>query len=161
MSCGRKSEPGWHNNRMDPFARKMILGMLAFGSAMLLFAGALSVVYFHHRPRCGEQVLSQAASPDERWTAVVMQRRCGDESPFFIHVNLLPAAESLRLGYFSGRADEGEVFLAEQESPDAAPELEWSSPTQLTIRCSRCRAALVQKRDEHRGPVQVGYQLRP
>jgi hypothetical protein len=139
----------------------MILGTLAFSLAMLLFAGALSVVYFHHRPRCSEAALSEAASPDKRWTATILQRRCGDESPFFIHVNLRPATESLRLGYFSGRADEGEVFLAEQESPDVAPELEWSSPTQLTVRCSRCRAAPVQKRDEHWGPVQVRYQLRP
>jgi hypothetical protein len=146
---------------MDPFARKMIFGSLAFGTGMVLLASALSVVYFHHRPRCGEQVLSQAASPDKRWSAVVMQRRCGDESPFFIHVNLRPAAESLQLGYFSGRADEGEVFLLEQESPDIAPELEWSSPTQLTLRCSRCRAALVQKRDERWGPVQVRYHLQP
>jgi len=146
---------------MDPFARKMILGMVAFGSAFLLMAGALSVVYFHHRPRCGEAVVSEATSPDKQWTSAVMERRCGEESPFFVHVNLRPAAEPIRLSYFSGRADQGEVFLAEQESPDIAPELEWSSPTQLTVRCSRCRAALVQKRDERWGPVEVRYQLGP
>jgi hypothetical protein len=146
---------------MDPFARKMILGMAAFGSAMLLFAGALSAVYFHHRPRCSEAVLSESASPDQRWMATIMQRRCGDESPFFIHVNLRLAAEPVQLGYFSGRADEGEVFLVEEESPDVTPELEWSSPTRLTVRCSRCRAALVQQRNEHWGSVQVRYQFQP
>jgi hypothetical protein len=146
---------------MDPFARKMILGMLAFGSAMLLFAGALSAVYFHNRPRCSERVLSEATSPDHRWTAAVMQRRCGDEAPFFIHVNLRPAPQSIRFGFFSGRAEEGEVLLVEQESPDLAPDLEWSSENQLTIQCSRCRAALMQEREARWGPIQVRYQLRP
>jgi hypothetical protein len=146
---------------MDPFARKMLLGIAGFGSAMLLFAGLLSVIYFHNRPRCSEAVLSEAASPDKEWTATVLQRRCGDESPFFVHVNLRPAAEPIQLAFFSGRAEEGEVFLVEQESPEVGPELEWSSPTQLTVRCPRCRAVLVQKRDERWGPIELRYELRP
>src|SRR5260370_24967658 len=114
---------------MDPFARKMILGRVAFGSAFLLMAGALSVVYFHHRPRCGEAVVSEATSPDKQWTSAVMERRCGEESPFFVHVNLRPAAEPIRLIYFSGRADQGEWFLAEHGVPVIAPELEVKSAT--------------------------------
>jgi hypothetical protein len=144
---------------MDPFARKMIFGSLAFGSAMLLMAGGLSVVYFHNRPRCSEQVLSQTTSPDGQWTAAVMERRCGDDSPFFIHVNLRPATEPLRLGYFSGRADVGEVFVVEEDTQGMAPVLAWSSRDQLTVQCPRCRAAQVEKREDRLGAISIEYQL--
>lgn len=146
---------------MDPFARKMICGGLAFGSAMLLMAGALSMIYFHNRPQCSEAVLSEATSPDRQWTAAVMERRCGEESPFFVHVNLRPAAAPIRLSYFSGRAEEGEVFMVEEDTRDLAPALEWSSPGRLTIQCPRCRAALVRKREKHWGAIAVRYQLQP
>lgn len=153
---------------MDPFARKMICGGLAFGSAMLLMAGVLSMIYFHNRPQCSEAVLSEAASevvlsekasPDQRWMAAVMERRCGEESPFFVHVNLRRAAEPIRLNYFSGRAGEGEVFVVEEEAPGVAPTLHWNSPSQLTIECSRCRAAAAQKREERLGAITIRYQL--
>ncbi len=144
---------------MDPFARKMIIAGLAFGAAMLLMAGAVSVLYFHYHPQCSEQVFSQARSSDGQWAAAVMERRCGEDSPFFIHVNLRPAAEPIRLGYFSGRAEEGEVFVAEEDTTDTDPALEWSAPRQIAIRCPRCRAA--QKREEHWGPITLRYRLQP
>jgi hypothetical protein len=144
---------------VDPFARKMIFGSLAFGSAMLLMAGALSVVYFHNRPRCSEQVLTEVTSPSGQWAAAVMERRCGDDSPFFVHVNLRPATEPLRLGYFSGRADDGEVFVVEEDTQGMAPVLVWSSPSQLTIQCPRCAAAQVEKREERVGGISIQYQL--
>lgn len=146
---------------MDPFARKMILAGLAFGAVMLLMAGAVSVVYFHNRPRCSEQVLSEANSPDRRWTAAVMERRCGEESPFFIHVNLRPVAELVRLGYFSGRAEDGDVFVVEEGTEDMELSLEWSAPGQLTIRCPRCRAAPVEKREERLGTIVIKYEMQP
>jgi hypothetical protein len=141
---------------MDPFARKMILGSLVYGAAMLLLAGALSVVYFHNRPRCSERVLSEATSPNRQWTAEVMERRCGEDSPFILHVNLRPAAEPVRLGYFSGQADDGEVFAVEEDTQPAALALDWVSSTQLTIRCPRCRPA--PKLSESWGPVHVSYE---
>ncbi len=144
---------------MDPFARKMILGSVAFGTAMLLMAGAASLIYFHNRPRCSEAALSETTSPDGQWTAAVMERRCGEESPFFIHVNLRPAGQHVQPGYLSGRAEEGEVFLAEEDTQDTPLTLEWTAPGQLTIRCPTCRASSVQKRDEHWGPAAVRYQL--
>src|SRR5262245_595082 len=108
---------------MDPFARKMIFGSLAFGSVMLFLATVMSVVYFHNRPRCTEQVLYETTSPSGQWTAAVMERRCGDESPFLIHVNLRPAGEPLRFGFFSGRAEEGEVFVMEEDTQRLTPAL--------------------------------------
>jgi hypothetical protein len=144
---------------MDPFARKMVFSAFGFAGVMLLMAGALSVVYFHTHPRCSEQVLSELRSPDQRWAAAVIQRRCGEDQPFFVHVNLHPAGGPLRLGYFSGQAVEGEVFLSEQENMDVVPNLRWDAPEQLTIVCPRCQPGLVQKREQSWGGVRVRHEL--
>ncbi len=146
---------------MDPFARKMIFAGLAFGASMLLMAGSASLMYYHYRPPCSEAALSEAKSPDGQWAATVMERRCGEESPFFIHVNLRPAGQPIRLGYLSGRAEAGEAFLAEEDSQDTPLTLEWTAPGQLTIRCPTCRIPSVQKREEQWGPTTVRYQLQP
>jgi hypothetical protein len=144
---------------MDSFARKMLFGAFGFAGVMLLMAGMLSVVYFHAHPRCNEQVFSSLRSPDQRWEAVVMQRRCGDEEPFLVHVNLRPGGGPLRLGYFSGKADEGEVFLTEQDDMDVVPELRWDSPEQLTIVCPGCRRSLVQTREHRWGAITMRYEM--
>jgi hypothetical protein len=144
---------------MDPFARKMILGSITFGIIMACMAAALSVVYFHARPRCSEQALAEATAPNGQWQAAALQRRCGEDSPFFVHVNVRPAAAPIRLGYFSGRATEGEVFVAEQDAPEVVPNLEWTGPSALTIHCSGCRASDVRKRDDHIGAITINYEL--
>jgi hypothetical protein len=146
---------------MDPFARKMVFGALAFGGVMVVMAGALSVVYFHQRPRCTDQVFADSPSPNRQWTAAVMLRRCGEDSPFLAHVNVRPAADPVRLGYFSGAATEGEVFVAEQEAPDAVPGVEWTPPTTLIIRCTKCKAAQLRKREDHIGAIAIRYELQP
>lgn len=142
---------------MDAFARKMVLSAFAFAGAMLLMAGALSVVYFHAHPRCSEQVLSELRSPDQRSAAAVMQRRCGEDQPFLVHVNLRPAGGPLTLGYFSGEAAEGEVFVSEQDNLDVAPALRWDSPEQLTILCPGY--GLVRKRDQSWEGIRVRYEI--
>lgn len=142
---------------MDPFARKMVLGSVAFLIVMLLMLAALSTFYLHTHPRCSEQVLSEAPSPDGHWVAAVMSRRCGDEAPFFVHINIRAAGSPLRLGYFSGRAEEGEVFVAELESFNAAPVLEWSSPGDLNVLCPHCSLSSAQKREDHLGLISIHY----
>ena len=145
----------------------MLLGAVAFASVMLLLAGAWSVVYFHLHPRCSEQVLTEAASPDQRWKAAVLERRCGEDAPFLVHVNLRPASDPIRLGYFSGHADEGEIFVTEEvfqdgvQSANATPSLEWSAPDHLIVQCSRCGAAFAQKRNQHFQNVLVEYRATP
>src|SRR5260370_7315734 len=99
-SSGAPSKREWHNRQMDPFAKKMVLGALAFGSAMLLMAAALSVVYFHLHPRCSEQALAEAISPDKQWVAPAMERRCGDTPPFLLPSNLPSTPHPLHLSYF-------------------------------------------------------------
>jgi len=145
---------------VDPFAKKIVFGALIFGSVMVLMAAALSVVYFHLYPRCLEQVLAQASSPDQQWIAAAMERRCGPESPFLLHVNLRQAGQPISLGYFSGLARDGEVLVVEEETAGTIPELQWDSAHELTVRCPRCSSSFAQKMDERWGPIVVRYQTK-
>lgn len=137
---------------MDPFARRMILGTVAFAVFMLVILAGLSVFYFHTHPRCADTIVSELPSPDGRWTAAMMQRRCGDEAPFFSHVNLRAVGVSLSYGFFSGKAEDGEVFLAEEDSPGIAPPMKWISPAELEIDCAGCRAPQSRQRW---GPITI------
>jgi hypothetical protein len=125
---------------MDPFAKKMIQGSFAFLAAMLLMLAALSVFYFHTHPRCSDELLSERASPDGRWIAAVLLRRCGEESPFFVHANLRAKGSGISFGFFSGRVEAGEVFIAEQDSPESIPQIKWLSSNELHIQCPTCRS---------------------
>jgi len=119
----------------------------------------LSVVYLHTRQRCSDRVVAEAASPDKRWTATIMERRCGEETPFFTHVNLRPAGNPLRRGFFSGSSTEGEVFLIEQDAAGAGITLQWSDPDTLVIRCSNSNSLLLRKREEQWQGVTLKYEL--
>jgi hypothetical protein len=137
----------------------MIRGSFAFAAAMVVMFVALTVVYLHLRPSCNDQVISSAKSPDGRWSASVMEARCGTEQPFLTHVNLRPAGESIKLGYFSGKADDGEVFLLEQDSQSAVMELNWTASNRLAISCFHCQLAFLKKRQERWGDVVIAYLL--
>lgn len=145
---------------MDPFARKMVVGSFVYGGMMLLMFAVLTVVYLHTRPRCSDRVVSESTDPAKHWTASVMERRCGNESPFFTHVNLRPAGEDLDIGFFSGSATEGELFLIEQDAAGSGIMLNWTSPATLNIQCPHCGTALVRKHSEHWGEVSITYDLR-
>jgi len=135
----------------------MLRGSVAFAAVMLLMFAALTVVYFHLRPRCSDQVFASATSPDRHWTASVMEARCGEDQPFQTHVNLRPAGESIKLGYFSGKADDGEVFLIEQDTQSANVTLNWTAANRLAISCARCQPAYLKKREEHWRDVNITY----
>src|SRR5450432_1461502 len=111
---------------MDPFARKMVYGSFLYGGMMLVMFAVLTVVYLHTRPRCTDRVVAEATDPAKHWTAAIMERRCGAEAPFFTHVNLRPAGKDVELGFFSGSASEGEVFVIEQYAPDTGITLRWT-----------------------------------
>lgn len=144
---------------MDPFARKMVLGSFVYGGMMLLMFGVLTVVYLHTRPRCSDRVVAESTDPGKHWTATVMERRCGNEAPFFTHVNLRPAGADLNTGFFSGSATEGEVFLVEQDAAGSGITLNWTSAATLSIQCPNCSQALVRKRDERWGNVVINFDL--
>ena len=145
---------------MDPFARKMVYGSFMYGGMMLAMFGVLSAVYFHIRPRCTDRVVAEVAAPGQQWTAMIMERRCGEEAAFFTHVNLHSTARPQKYGFFSGRATEGEIFLIEQDSQAAGISVQWSTPDQITIQCSRCASMPTNRREEKWGTVTVHYELR-
>ena len=144
---------------MDPFARKMVLGSFVYGSMMLMMFAVLTVVYLHMRPRCSDRLVAESTDASKQRTAAVMERRCGAEAPFLTHINIRPAAHDLKIGFFSGTATEGEIFLVEQDAADAAITLNWTSPTTLSIQCLRCRPELVRKHQERLGNVSISYHL--
>jgi hypothetical protein len=144
---------------MDPFARKMIYGALVYGGMILLMFAVLSVVYLHTRPRCSDRVVAEAASPGKQWIATMMERRCGEDTPFFTHVNLRPAGNSLHRGFFSGMSSEGEVFLTEQDAAGSGIKLSWIAPDTLTIQCPHCTASFVRKHDQQWNGVLLKYHL--
>jgi hypothetical protein len=144
---------------MDPFARRMIQGSFVYGGMMLLMFAVLTIIYLHTRPRCTDRVVAESTDPGKQWTATVMERRCGNEAPFFTHVNLRPVGTDLNTGFFSGSATEGEVFLIEQDAAGAAITLNWASPSTLSVQCPHCNAALVRNHAEHWDNVVIEYDL--
>jgi len=146
---------------MDPFARKMIRGAIAYGLAMLLMFAVLTAIYFHLRPLCPDRTLAQVESPEHHWMAAVLQRRCGDDAPFISHVNLRPASQALRRGFFSGQAPEGDVFVIEQDAAGAGLTLIWTAPDALTIACPQCIPAYIRRSDAQWGAIRIHYELPP
>ena len=144
---------------MDPFARKMIYGSFVYGGMLLVMFAVLTVVYLHTRPRCSDRVVAESTDQSRQWTATVMERRCGAETPFFTHVNLRPAGKDLSTGFFSGSATEGEIFVLEQDAAGSGLTIHWTSPTELSIVCARCSPDLVRKHDERWSNVVIEYNL--
>jgi hypothetical protein len=142
---------------MDPFARKMVFGSFVYGGMMLAMFAVLTVVYLHMRPRCSDRIVAEATEPGRAWTATLMERRCGLEAPFFTHVNIRSAAKDLKTDFFSGMAEEGEIFLLEQDAAGAGITLSWTSPSTLNIECPRCNAALLRRHDERWDGIVINY----
>jgi hypothetical protein len=142
---------------MDPFARKMLQGTFVYGAVMVVMFAVLTVFYLHTRPRCSDRVVAEATNPGRQWTAAVMERRCGEDAPFFTHVNFRPAKEDLQSGFFSGSATEGEIYLVEQDAAAAGLALEWTTPDTLTITCPGCNPSLERKKDPRWRNVTVLY----
>lgn len=142
---------------LDPFARKMVRGSFVYGAFLVALFALMTVVYLHLRPRCSDQVVSDQTSPDGRWAAAVMEARCGEDQPFVTHVNLRAATRSIKLGYFSGRADEGEVFLLEQDAQSASVAVNWTSANHLEISCTHCQMVLLRKKFDHWANIRITY----
>jgi len=123
----------------DPFARKMVLGGLAFAFVLLVMISVFTMIYFHVHPTCSDEIVSESISPTRQFTATIMQRRCGEEAPFVTHINLRSTDHSIQYGFFSGKAEQGEIFSIEQDAQSSRLALTWSSSSQLTIRCHHCK----------------------
>jgi hypothetical protein len=146
---------------MDPFARKMWRAGLGFAGGMLVLFLALTVVYFHVRPSCPDKLISEITSPDTRWTASILQRRCGEESPFITSVSIRERVSGVKRGFFSGQALNPTVFMVEQDAVGAGIRLDWTAPDRVTITCRNCPAGYIRRQDDRSGPVSIAYQLSP
>lgn len=142
---------------MDPFARKMWQGAFVYGGVMLVMFAVLTVIYLHNKPRCSDRVVGQADSPGARWSAAIMERRCGEDAPFFTHVNLRPAGEPIKRGFFSGEAAEGEVFEVEQDAAGAGLTVKWLDNDTLLVDCRQCAASFILKKDERWNGTSIKY----
>ena len=144
---------------MDPFARKMIRSSLIFAAVVVLILAVMTVFYVRIRPRCSDDVISEIISPDKHWIAAIMQRRCGDESPFYTHVNLRPVQTPIRRRFFTGEADDGEIFTVEQDARSAQMTVQWTAPDHAVIGCSHCQIAFLQKKSERWRNLTISYFL--
>ena len=142
---------------MDPFAKKMWAAGLGSALFLLLLFASLTFVYVHQRPSCPDRVLGQTDSPDRKWTAAILERRCGTDAPFVTRVNIRSAGP-LQLGFFSGQASEGNVFVIEQDAASLSIRLEWMEDDQLRVICPRCSSRYIQQEAASLGPVQISYQ---
>jgi hypothetical protein len=143
--------------RVDPFARRMLQGSMAFAAMMLVMFAVFSTVYLHLNPRCSEEIVAQSLSPDGRFAAAIMERRCGESVQIVTHVNLRPVETPVRMGYFTGRAKDGQVFAVELTAAEAAPDLRWTANTELTIACEGCGNPAPSQTDAAWGAVRIRY----
>lgn len=143
---------------MDPFARKMWYFAIGFAAILLLLVGVLKLFSAHEWPTCPDHVIREANSPDKRWTAAILQRRCGTYAPFITSINLR-AAGPLRRGYYSGQATQGTVFMVEQDAAGAGISLSWSAQKVLTVHCAHCSPDFVRQRDQLWSDVRIQYQM--
>ena len=143
---------------MDPFARKMWRAGFGFAALMLTLFAVMTVFYVHEWPRCPDRVVAESESPSKNWVAAVLERRCGSEAPFITRVNLRNAGP-LRRGFLSGQAQQGTVFIVEQDAAGAGITAVWSAPGVVTVRCPNCNTALIHQRDQQWGAVKIRYEL--
>ncbi|HSM86849.1 MAG TPA: hypothetical protein VLT16_11880 [Candidatus Limnocylindrales bacterium] len=144
---------------MDPFAKKMWRAGALFAGLMIFLFAVLTAVWFHIHPSCPDRTLSHAVSPGRQWTAAILQRRCGDESPFITQVNIRPGSGPFARGFFSGQAMQGNVFTVEQDAAGAGVSLTWTAGNRLLVHCPRCNPAYVRRTEPRLGPVQITYEM--
>lgn len=145
---------------MDPFARKMWRAGLVYAGLLAVMAFTLTVVYLHKRPRCGDRIVSESNSPDRRWTATVLERRCGDDAPFITQINVRDGGTKLERGFLSGQTNENNVFLLEQDAAGAALQFEWNGHDKLTIHCEHCDVRYLRRHEPQHGQLKITYAFR-
>lgn len=142
---------------MDPFARKMWRAGLAFAALLASLAAAMTIFWIHAHPRCGDRVVRESGSHDRRWTATILERRCGEDAPFITQVNLREGGTTLQRGFWSGQANDNNVFTVEQDAAGAGVQLQWNDAGELTIACHHCDRNYVRRQDAKHGTLKISY----
>jgi len=145
---------------MDTFARTIWRAGFAFGGMMVLMTAALTAVYLHNRPLCGDRIVSESTSPDRRWTAAILEHRCGEDAPFITQINLRDGGTKLQQGYLSRQANENNVFAIEQDAAGTGLQFEWSGHDELTIHCLHCDPTYRRRLDPQHGTLNIHYLFR-
>lgn len=145
---------------MDPFARKMLKASLAYAVVLIAMFAVLTGFYIHVKPPCSDETVTESSSPNRRWVAATMERRCGTESEFLTHVNIRSASDTLRHGFFSGKASDGEVLVLETDAQSAGLNVSWRSPDELLISCASCKDVTALRQEPALGGIRIEYQLK-
>ena len=118
-------------------AQNRVSRITALLAGLVLLAGHVACV-----DPCGNDVLTEARSPDGRLKAVVFQRDCGATTGFSTQVSVIPSGESLLTAPTWLRSTEGgNVFVADTNhgkapsGPGGGPvvKVEWLDATHLRI----------------------------
>jgi len=96
-------------------------------------------------PRCGDQIKTEKASPDLKYTATVYERDCGATTDFSTIVNLRESSVK-----FKGD-DLGAVIVKGQHRIDLA----WDGNTRLRLQCSDCRPEEIFKEETRWKDVEI------
>lgn len=133
-----------------------ILGIV-FGITIALFAAAYIGLYFLISSGCGNEVISEVASPDNQFKAVVFERDCGATTDFSTQVSIIKTSDSL--GNFSGNVFTSDTNHGYAPSgPGGGPEVKvrWISSSLLVV--SYHSAARVFEAKQAVGLVKVQYE---
>jgi hypothetical protein len=96
-------------------------------------------------PRCGDQIKTERASPDLKYTATVYERDCGATTDFSTIVNLRESSTK-----FNGE-ELGPVVIKGQHSIN----LEWDGNTRLRLQCTDCRSEEIFKQEKRWKDVEI------
>ncbi len=108
---------------------------------LLLLIGGCGII----KPLCGDQIKTEKASPDLKYTATVYERDCGATTDFSTIVNLRERSTK-----FNG--DElGPVVIKGQHSIN----LDWDGNTRLRLQCRDCRPEEIFKQERRWKDVEI------
>jgi hypothetical protein len=82
---------------------------------------------------CGEDKLSEATSPSNKYVATVFRRGCGATTGFLYHVNLKLYQDSFSPD-LKGAIESGQVFLTREGKIT----LSWKDDKTLQVKCDGC-----------------------
>lgn len=125
---------------------------------LLLVAAGLSALSLLFPDLCGNRVLAEAVSPDQRLKAVVFQRDCGASTGFSTQVSLIGAQEALPNAsgsVFSADSNRGAVPASAAGGP--VVQVRWASGRALVI-THHAGARVFTQKDLVSG-VAVAYEL--
>jgi hypothetical protein len=104
---------------------------------------------------CGEERLTEATSPNNKYVATVFRRSCGATAGFLYHVNIRTFSTSFVSDY-RGVNEDGQVFLTHE----GRISISWKDDKTLQVSCDSCQKDPKPKIENSLGDVSISYELR-